>query len=299
MPVYTSLLMFLGVVAVSTSAILIKFSTAPALALSFYRLALSVLFFLTPVLLRERAALRRLTKRDWLLCLGSGLSLALHFYSWISSLRYTSVASSTVLVTANPFIVLLMGYWLLGERTNRRGILAMFIGVAGAVMVGWGDFRVGGGALFGDFLAVVGAITVSGYTIAGRIARQTMSVVLYSTVVYAIASAILLVIMLPQGVRLGPYSAQNWWLFVGLAVLPTVLGHTLLNWALKHVSAAVVSMSVLGEPVISTLIAWMLLGEKPGWTTLVGGVVLLVGIGLFVRQSVVNNKAAAGPVAAS
>lgn len=274
--------LFVAVIAVGFSSILIRLSGAPSLVLSFYRLAISVVIFLVPVLVRERQMIKRLTRRDWLLLLGSALALALHFYSWIESLHYTTVASSTVLVTANPFIVLLLGYWFLGERTNRTGILAMVIGVAGATIVGWGDFRVGGTALFGDILAVIGAITVSVYMIAGRFARQRMSAMLYSTVVYALAALFLWLLMLPQGVRLAPYSGREWLLFAALAVIPTVLGHTLFNWALKHVSASTVSMSLLGEPVVASVVAWFLFGEKPGWSTVGGGVLLLTGIGLFL-----------------
>lgn len=274
--------LFVAVIAVGFSSILIRLSDAPALALSFYRLAITVLILLVPVLVRERAAIKRLAGRDWLLLLVSALALALHFYSWVESLRYTTVASSTVLVTSNPFIVLLLGSWLLGERTNWIGALGMGIGVVGAVIVGWGDFQLSGTALFGDLLAFVGAITISVYLVAGRFARQRMPAMLYSTVVYAMAAAFLWLLMLPQGVPLAPYPAQEWLLFGALAVIPTIFGHTILNWALEHVSASTVSMSVLGEPVVAGVLAWAMLGEKPGWTTFGGGLLLLAGIGLFI-----------------
>jgi drug/metabolite transporter (DMT)-like permease len=281
-PLFTALSIALAVVAVSFSAILIRLSEAPPLVLSFYRLALTVLCLLAPVLWRYRSEFRQLGRREWVLCLISGFSLALHFYTWITSLRYTTVASSTVLVTTNPFIVLLLSYWLLRERTTTWGVAGMALGVAGAVFIGWGDFRVGGTALYGDVLAFLGAVTVSGYLIAGRFARQRMSALLYSTVVYAIAAFFLLIFMLPAGVKLGPYPPREWLIFFGLAVLPTILGHTLLNWALKHTSAAVISMSVLGEPVVSSLLAWLMLAESPAWTTFVGGLILLAGIALFL-----------------
>lgn len=283
MPVLTLLALFVAIIGIGSSAIIVRFSGAPALALAFYRLAITVLIFLVPVLLREREAIKRLSRRDWLVLLGSGLSLALHLYSWIESLRYTTVASSTVLVTSSPFAVLLLGYWLLGERTTRLGVLAMVIGVAGGIIVGWGDFQVGGTALYGDLLAILGAITVSGYMIAGRVARQHMSATLYSTVVYAFAAAFLLLLMLPQGVPLTPYPAREWMLFVASAVLPTVFGHTLLNWALKDLSASAVAMATLGEPVVATVLAWALFSELPEWSTVFGGLLLLAGIWLFIR----------------
>lgn len=284
MPLLTIVALITAVLAVGCSSIIIRLSAAPALVLAFYRLAISVLLLAGPVLLRERDALRRLTRRDWLLLAGSALALALHFYTWIESLRFTTVASSTVLVTANPFIVLALSYWLLGERTNRTGVIAMVMGVAGAVIVGWGDFRVSGTALFGDLLAFLGAVTISGYTIAGRFARQRMSATLYSTVVYALAAVILWLLMLPQGIPLAPYPVREWALFAALAVIPTILGHTLLNWALRWVGAATVSMGTLGEPVVATVLAWLLFGEAPGWSTVAGGTLLLAGIWLFVRH---------------
>jgi len=292
LPLLTLLALFVAVLAVGCSSIIIRLSAAPALVLAFYRLAITVALLLGPVLLREREALRRLGRRNWLLLAGSALALALHFYSWIESLRYTTVASSTVLVTANPFIVLLLGYWLLGERTNRLGLAAMIMGVVGGVIVGWGDFRVSGPALFGDLLAFLGAVAVSGYTIAGRLARQRMSATLYSTVVYTLAAAFLWLLMLPQGIHLAPYPAREWVLFAALAVIPTILGHTLFNWALRWVSAATVSMATLGEPVIATLLAWLLFREAPGWSTVAGGTLLLARIGLFVRY---GSRSAAEP----
>lgn len=287
LPLLTLLGLVVAVLAVGCSAIIIRLSEAPALVLSFYRLALSVVLLAIPALLREREALRRLNRRDWLVLAASALSLALHFYVWIESLNYTTVASSTVLVTSSPFIVLALGYWLLGERTNRIGLVAMIIGVVGAVMVGWGDFRVSGSALFGDVLAFLGAVTVSGYTIAGRFARQKMSATLYSTVVYALAAAFLWLLMLPQRIPLAPYPAREWVLFAALAVIPTILGHTIFNWALRWVSATTVSMSTLGEPVVATVLAWLLFREEPGWATIVGGILLLAGIGLYVRYGTV------------
>lgn len=298
LPLLTLLGLVVAVLAVGCSAIIIRLSEAPALVLSFYRLALSVVLLAIPALLREREALRRLNRRDWLVLAASALSLALHFYVWIESLNYTTVASSTVLVTSSPFIVLALGYWLLGERTNRIGLVAMIIGVVGAVMVGWGDFRVSGSALFGDVLAFLGAVTVSGYTIAGRFARQKMSATLYSTVVYALAAAFLWLLMLPQRIPLAPYPAREWVLFAALAVIPTILGHTIFNWALRWVSATTVSMSTLGEPVVATVLAWLLFREEPGWATIVGGILLLAGIGLYVRYGTVPaDQAEASSVA--
>ncbi len=298
LPLLTLLGLVVAVLAVGCSAIIIRLSEAPALVLSFYRLALSVVLLAIPALLRERKALRCLNRRDWLVLAASALSLALHFYVWIESLNYTTVASSTVLVTSSPFIVLALGYWLLGERTNRIGLVAMIIGVVGAVMVGWGDFRVSGSALFGDVLAFLGAVTVSGYTIAGRFARQKMSATLYSTVVYALAAAFLWLLMLPQRIPLAPYPAREWVLFAALAVIPTILGHTIFNWALRWVSATTVSMSTLGEPVVATVLAWLLFREEPGWATIVGGILLLAGIGLYVRYGTVPaDQAEASSVA--
>lgn len=230
-------------------------------------------------LLRQRNS--RISRRDLGLSLLSGVFLALHFGTWFFSLKLTSVASSTVLVTMHPFIVLLYGYFAWGERTRGRALAGVLMAVAGAMLVSWGDFRLSSTALLGDLLALLGAVTVSGYFLIGRHVRQRVSAVQYSTLAYTSAAVVLLAASLAWGSPLSGFAPVNWWLFAALAVFPTIFGHTLFNWALKFVPASVISVSILGEPIGASILAWLIWGKVPGPLNLVGGTLILIGIGLF------------------
>lgn len=273
------LIILLGVLSVSGASILFQYATAEPLVVAMYRLAFSVLLLGIP--LTRGKAEARMSRTDMGLSLLSGLFLALHFGTWFFSLKLTSVASSTVLVSMHPFMVLLYGYFAWGERTRGRALAGVVLAVLGAVLVSWGDFQVSGSALLGDLLAFLGAVAMSGYFLIGRYVRQRAGVVAYSTTTYGAAAAVLLVASLAWGNPLTGFEAVNWWIFVALAVFPTIFGHTLFNWALKFVPASVVSVSVLGEPVGASILAWALWRAVPGPLTLVGGTLILIGIGLF------------------
>ncbi|HWI63844.1 MAG TPA: DMT family transporter [Symbiobacteriaceae bacterium] len=270
--------MLLGVLSVSGASILFQYATAEPLVVALYRLAFSVVLLAVP-LLRQRNS--RISRRDLGLSLLSGVFLALHFGTWFFSLKLTSVASSTVLVTMHPFIVLLYGYFAWGERTRGRALAGVLMAVAGAMLVSWGDFRLSSTALLGDLLALLGAVTVSGYFLIGRHVRQRVSAVQYSTLAYTSAAVVLLAASLAWGSPLSGFAPVNWWLFAALAVFPTIFGHTLFNWALKFVPASVISVSILGEPIGASILAWLIWGKVPGPLNLVGGTLILIGIGLF------------------
>lgn len=248
--------------------------------MAFYRLAFSVLLLGAPLLWQQREATQR---RDLALAAVSGLFLAAHFATWFFSLTMTSIASSTILVSTHPFLVLLYGYLFRGERTNRTALAGVGLAVLGAALVGWGDFRLDGQALLGDLLAFLGAVTVTGYFLIGRNLRQRMGAVTYSVTAYASAAAALLVAALLWGSPLTGFAPLNWWIFVALAVFPTIFGHTLFNWALRYLPASVISVNILGEPVGASLMAWLLWRTAPGSVSLTGGLVILLGIALFLR----------------
>lgn len=278
------LVVLLGVLSVSMASVLFKFATAEPLVVAFYRLAFSVLLLAVPLLWRrKRDAAERPRPRDVGLALLSGLFLAAHFATWFFSLNLTSIASSTVLVSTHPFVVLLYGYLFRGERPGRWAVAGILAAVAGAVLVGWGDFRLDSQALVGDLLAFLGAVTVSGYFLIGRDLRQRMTAISYSIITYAAAAAALLAGALVLGNPLAGFAPVNWWVFVGLAVFPTLFGHTLFNWALRYVPATVISVNILGEPVGASILAWLIWRTAPGPLSLAGGVLLLAGIALFIR----------------
>lgn len=277
---YTALAV--AVLATSVSSILIRYSSAPALALSFYRLFLTVLILLGPLLLRYRGELLAMSRRDLALSTASGVFLALHFWSWIASLKYTSVASSVVLVTLHPFFVLAGGYFLYHERTTRLGLLGAGLAVVGTALIGFSDFGQGQDSLFGDVLAFLGAITMSGYLLIGRTVRQRLSLVPYVVTVYAIASATLAAISWLANSPLAGFPQRDWLIFLGLAVFPTIFGHTVFNWALRYLPAALVSVTILGEPLGSSVLAFFILAEMPALLALAGGLLILTGIAIFV-----------------
>jgi drug/metabolite transporter (DMT)-like permease len=267
----------------SSSSVLVKLSSAEPLVVAMYRLAFSVLILAVPLVWQKQK--QRMSRRDLGLAVISGIFLAAHFATWFFSLKLTSVASSAVLVNTHPFIVLLYGYFILHEPTRMQAWIGAALTVAGAVLISWGDFRLDATALLGDFLAFLGAVTVSGYYLIGRQLRQRLGALQYSVTVYACATAALLIASLAWGSPLTGFAPVNWWIFIGLAVFPTIFGHTLFNWALRFVPTSVISISVLGEPIGASLLAWIIWRTAPGPVSLAGGALILLGIGIFQWRS--------------
>jgi len=274
-----------GVLATSFSSIMTKGTAAPPTIIAFWRLSLTVLMLLVPLLLRQREALGTISRRDWLLTLTSGIALSAHFYFWNTSLGLTSVAASTVLVDMHPFIVLTAGHFIFGERLRPWGMIGALLAVAGAVVIGVADARGGGSqALRGDIYAVLGAITVACYFLIGRSVRQRVELLPYTVTVYTMASAVLLATALLTHTVVAAYPARTWWLFAGLALIPTVFGHTVFSWVLRYVRAGTVSLAILGEPVGAGILAWLIFDQRPGILTYLGAVLILGGIGVFITN---------------
>lgn len=271
-------------VAVSWAAIFIRLAEAPALSIAAYRLGLSAVPVGAFALARRRAELARLRRGEWLLLTASGAALALHFAAWIASLSRTTVASSVALVTTQPVWVALLSALVLREPVSLQGALAVLVATAGGVTIAGADIALSGEALVGDALALVGAICAAVYFIVGRRVRPAMSLASYIGVVYTVAAALLLLAALAMGAPLSGFSTRTWTMFVLLALVPQLLGHSALNWALRYLSAPFVSVTVLGEPIISTLLAIPFLGEWPGPVRVVGGAVTLAGVYLAVRE---------------
>jgi len=284
-----------AVAAVSTAAILVRWSAAAASVVAFYRVLFTLALVAPFALGSRRGEFRRLSRRDAAAAIVAGVALAVHFAAWFESLAWTSVAASTTLVQTQPIFVALGAYLLLGEVIDRRIVVGIGATVAGAVAMALADpsasVAVGGDASVGNALAVLGAATGAVYFLAGRSIRQRVSLFPYVTVVYATCAATLLGVVLVRGHPLVGYPPREWLLFLGLAVGPGVLGHTVVNWALEHVRSTVVSVTLLGEPVGATLLAAALLGEVPAPLTLVGGAIVLAGI--YVTSTARRDDAAA------
>ena len=276
-----------AVFAVSTSAVLIRWSGAPPTVAAFYRVLFTTGLLAPLAFTRHGEHLRSLGGRDALAAGATGLALAAHFAAWFQSVEWTSVAASVTLVQAQPLFVAVGAWALLDERLGARKLGGILLAVAGMAVMSAGDLLggalVGPRPLAGNALAVVGAVTMAAYVLAGRSLRVRVPLVPYVTVVYSVCAAGLLGVALVQDVALLGYPPVEWGLFLAMAAGPGVFGHTALNWALEHVEPAVVSVSLLGEPVGSTLLAMVLLAEIPGPWTVVGGTVVLAGIAVTAR----------------
>ena len=292
----------LGVMTVSTAAILIRLAQVEthSLAIAAWRLTLAT-FVLTPIVLTtHRSELHTLTGREWGSALAAGLLLAVHFATWITSLAYTSVAASVVLVTTNPLFVGLASHLLLRERLSRGVVVALLAATAGSVLIGLGDLGKGSHRLWGDVLALVGAITAAGYFLIGRRLRARLSLLAYVFPVYGTAALALMILVLVSGLPVIPQRPQTWLWLLLLALGPQILGHSSLNWALRYLSATYVTLAILGEPVGSTLLAWWLLGEKPSLWAVAGGALILAGIAVAShaeRPAEAQSPCASDPIA--
>jgi len=296
------LALLFGILAVSTAAIFIRFAqeNAPSLAIAAYRLVIASLILTPFAVFRGREEIRRLPPQQMGLLILSGIFLAIHFATWITSLEYTTVASSVVLVTTTPLWVALFSPIVLKERLSRWVIVGMLVALAGGVVIGISDacqYTSGsfdcpsfghfleGRAFLGDFLALAGAWAAAGYIMVGRKLRAGLSLISYTFVVYGVSALALLGLVIMTRTPLRGYSIETYLLFIALAVFPQLLGHSTFNWALRYLSAAPVSISLLGEPVGSTILAYFILDEIPSPIKLVGAVLILAGIYLAVRSS--------------
>jgi drug/metabolite transporter (DMT)-like permease len=273
-----------GLAAMSFASIFIRFCDAPPLVIAAYRLTLATLILLMLAFPRTLREFRRLTRKELLPSLGAGLFLCFHFAFWISSLQYTSVASSVIFVTTNPIFVALASAFILRERISPVLFFSILIAVAGGMIIGWGDWGRGKDHLYGDFLSLLGAIMATGYLLAGRRVRRKVSLPTYITMVYGVAAVFLILLALLNGDSLSGYAPKDYLLFLLLAVGPQLIGHSSLNWALRFFSAALVAVFVLGEPIGASLLAYLFLGENPGTALLWGGGLVLLGIYLSARE---------------
>lgn len=277
----------IAVLSVSFAAPLFRLADAPPLTASFWRLAFAVLILL-PFTSKAAVTWTRYTRRDWGITIASGVALGAHFALWVSSLFYTTVAASVSLVTLQAVLVALGGHFLLGDRLSQRAWFGVFLAFAGAITIALADGGLGGTskrALFGDLLAFLGGFGSAVYMLIGRRLRAKRDLVEYVTPVYAVAALTVLAMLPLLGQPLTTdLEPRAFVLFVLLAAVPMLGGHTLANWCLKHMEAHVVATWILLEPLGAALLAWPLLGEVPGWITVVGGAMVLIGAAQTQRR---------------
>jgi len=274
-----------GVFAVSFSALFVRLATAPALIIATYRLLFTFLLLAPFSLLRYRTELVTTSWRQRGLAAGSGLCLALHLVSWFISLRYTSIASSVVLVTTQPVFVVIGSWIFFRERVSRLAMQGGALALFGSFIIGAADFQIGREAFWGDLLALAAAVFVSGYLLIGRRLRGNVALPVYTFYTYGSSALALIITSVATGTPFAPYPARDWLLFMALAIVCTVIGHTVFNWVLRYVQASVVSVSVLGEPLGAILWASIFLREYPSLRQTIGACFILSGLFIFTRFS--------------
>lgn len=273
-----------GVLAVSTGAIFARLADAPALVIAAYRVGIAALIVLPLAWWRARAELRRLTAADYGLAILAGLFLALHFATWISSLFYTSVATSVILVNTNPLWVGILTPLLSTDRLHRFTIFGIVLSVVGGVIIGVGDSTTDGTqALWGDFLALMGGVCAALYLLLGRNLRRKLSLLAYVTVCYGSAAVILWIMVLAAQLPISGFSSQTYTMFVAMALIPQLIGHSSYNWALRWFSTSLIAVSLLGEPIGSAILAYLIFAEGVTWLTVLGGGLILAAIVLAAR----------------
>lgn len=277
-----------GVLAVSTGAIFARLADAPALVIAAYRLGIAALILAPIAFWKARGELSRLSGRDLMLAMLSGFFLALHFATWISSLDYTSVANSVVLVNTNPLWVGLFTPVIVKERVKRDTVLGIIISVIGGAIIGYGDFATGGKALFGDALALAGSICAAIYLLLGRNLRRRLSLLPYIFVCYGSAAVILWIIVLSLGLPISGFNTTTVAAFWGMALISQLIGHTSYNWALKWFSAGLIAVSLLGEPIGATILAYIIFDEGLTAYKIIGGIFILTAI--YITASAENRK---------
>jgi drug/metabolite transporter (DMT)-like permease len=305
-PVNPLIAILVGILAASTASLFIRFAQdfSPSIVVATYRLGIATLLISPFALTKKRAELGSITKREILLALISGMFLAVHFATWIKSLEYTTVASSVVLVSTVPLWVVLFSPIFLKEPITKpvlSGILLAFVGViiiavsdlctienGGLVCPPYNSFF-RGEAFLGDLLALAGAVAAAMYVIIGRSLRQRVSLLSYVFVVYGMASVVLIALALLSNNPIFGYPKMAYVWFILLALIPQLLGHSSYNYALGYLSAAFVSIMLLGEPIGSTILAYIFLGEVPSILKIFGAILILAGIYIASINDIRNN----------
>lgn len=275
-------LLVLGVVAVSFSAPLIRLADAPPVAVAFYRNGLAASVLLPLAWSRHRDELRALARADWGWLVLAGAFLALHFVTFIPSVTLTTVAASTVLVSTSSVFAAAGGRVLFGDSARRSTIVGLVIALTGAVLISGGDFRASTRAFVGDLLALSGAVLVAGYFLTGRSLRRRLSLLVYAGIVYSVCALLLVPAVLLSGTPFSGYQPKVWLLFGLMALGPQILGHTTFNFLLREVSATVIAVVVMAEPVGASLLALLFFSEAPSAISVIGGLMVLMGIYLGI-----------------
>ena len=278
LPLNPIVILVLGIIGVSTGSIFARLADAPALVTAAYRVGLASLILIPLAVWKAGDELRSLSSREIRLAILSGFFLALHFASWISSLDYTAIANSVVLVNTIPLWVGLLTPMIAKDRLTRATVISIMVSVLGGVIIGFGDFATGGQALLGDLLAVMGAICAAIYLLLGRNLRRKLSLLAYIATCYGSAALFLWLAVIALQLPVSGYDTQTVAAFWAMALVSQIIGHSSYNWALKWFSTGLIAVALLGEPIGSTIMAYLIFNEGLTWPKAIGGLFILSAI---------------------
>lgn len=268
----------IGLTAISFASIFIKLCDAPSLVIAAYRLTIASVFYIGFTRIRSGSILSAYSKSQLKIALVSGVFLTIHFATWITSLKFTSVASSVVLVQSAPIFVAIGSFIVLREKPSKLMLLGILIALSGSIIISAHDFSLDKNSLVGNLLAVAGAIGAAGYLLAGRRLRADIDTFRYVTAVYSVAAILLLIIAMLSKASLFGYNSKTYLLFLAIGLIPQVVGHTTVNWALKYFTATAVAVIILGEPIGASILALVILGETLSAVKIIGGLIILIGV---------------------
>ena len=282
----------IAMVSISFASIFTKWSDSPPFIIAGYRLALTCAMLLPVMVLTGGfSELKSFNRKEVLLILLSGVALAFHFGLWITSLTLTLVATSVILVTSHPIFVAGVSHFVLKERVKKMAAIGIAVAFSGVVLISISDYSVGGGRLLGDLLAFIGGICAGIYFLSGRVARKSIALTPYAFSVYGLSALLLLVSAAILGNRVVVTSTHELTLFLLMAIIPTIGGHTMFNYALKKLPAHIVATGVLGEPVGASILAYLLLPQEvPGLWIIVGGVLVVGGLYVVLSRGVQSKS---------
>lgn len=274
----------------SLSSIIIRFSEAPALVISAYRMLFTSMMLLIPVYIKSKDELKNLNKNNFILCVISGVFLALHYAAWIQSIKMTTIANSTILVSCSPIFVAAVNYLLFKEKFNKKMLLGIIMSLAGTIIIAMGSSKeTKSGMMVGNILAFSGAVFVAVYLIIGGIVRKNLSAFAYVFIVYSVSAIVLFIMCILTNTPIYPYPLKEFILFFLLGFFSSILGHTVYNYLMKYYSSTLISVSTLAEPIFASILAIPLLNEFPSAYSIIGGIIIISGIYYYLTQ-IVNIK---------
>ncbi len=279
---FGAVVLIIAVFFVSWASILIRMADSAPTTIAFFRMLFSTIMVSCAIPFYRSGWFSE--KSDFLISILSGIMLGLHFFLWIASLSYTSISSSVVLVTTQPVFVAILGYLFLKEKIGAGGIAAVILAVSGSYLITRGDFTIDAAHLKGDLLALGGAVMAGSYLFIGRFVRPRVNLIPYITTVYGVSTLTILIMGSISGTLRAPTGNYDYFLFFLMALGPTVFGHSLYNYALRHLPAFPVGMSILGEPVLATVWAMIIFREFPIFTTILGGAIIIVSVAMVMTR---------------